>query len=115
MKNNTLKWLFSVAGRKKGYILLLILVQILHGASGVLYALLLRNIVDSAVEKNTDIFVLNVSLVILLVIAQLSMRAVIRFLNELSRASLENTFKERLMKHLLNKNFANVYYDWACC
>ncbi|HCA55946.1 MAG TPA: ABC transporter ATP-binding protein [Ruminococcaceae bacterium] len=108
MKNNTLKWLFSVAGRKKGYILLLILVQILHGASGVLYALLLRNIVDSAVEKNTDIFVLNVSLVILLVIAQLSMRAVIRFLNELSRASLENTLKERMMKHLLNKNFAAV-------
>lgn len=108
MKNNTLKWLFSVAGRKKGYILLLILVQILHGASGVLYALLLRNIVDSAVEKNTDIFVLNVSLVILLVIAQLSMRAAIRFLNELSRASLENTLKERMMKHLLNKNFAAV-------
>lgn len=108
MKNNTLKWLFSVPGRKKVYILLLILVQVLHGASGVLYALLLRNIVDSAVGKDTDAFVLNVCLVILLVIAQLSMRAVIRFLNELSRSSLENIFKERLMKHLLNKNFAAV-------
>ncbi len=108
MKNNTLRWLFSVPGRKKVYILLLILVQVLHGASGVLYALLLRNIVDSAVGKDTDIFVLNVCLVILLVIAQLSMRAVIRFLNELSRSSLENIFKERLMKHLLKKNFAVV-------
>ena len=93
---------------KKVYILLLILVQVLYGASGVLYALLLRNIVDSAVGKDTDAFVLNVCLVILLVIAQLSMRAVIRFLNELSRSSLENIFKERLMKHLLNKNFAAV-------
>ena len=102
MKNNVIKWLYSVPKRKKAYILLLILIQVLHGASGVLYALLLRNIVDSAVAKDTNTFVWNVCLIILLVIAQLSMRAVIRFLNELSRSSLENIFKERLMKNLLN-------------
>ena len=107
-KDKTLHWLFLVPGRKKVYILFLILLQVLNGASGVLYALLLRNIVDSAVGKDTNAFVLNVCLVLLLVIAQLSMRAVIRFLNELSRASLENIFKERLMKHLLNKNFVTV-------
>ena len=108
MKNNVIKWLYSVPKRKKAYILLLILIQVLHGASGVLYALLLRNIVDSAVAKDTNTFVWNVCLIILLVIAQLSMRAVIRFLNELSRSSLENIFKERLMKNLLNKSFAAV-------
>ena len=108
MKNNTLKWLFTVPGKKKIYILILILVQALHGASGVLYALLLRNIVDCAVSKNTDGFFLNVCLTILLVIAQLAMRAVIRFLNELSKASIENIFKERLMKNLLVKDFASV-------
>ena len=107
-KNSTLEWLFSVPGRKKGYILLLTVIQILHGASGVLYALLLRNIVDSAVEKDENTFWLNVCFVIFLVIAQLSMRAMIRFLNELSRSSLENIFKERLMKCLLTKNFAAV-------
>ena len=107
-KDKTLHWLLLVSGRKKVYILFLILLQVLNGASGVLYALLLRNIVDSAVGKDTNAFVLNVCLVLLLVIAQLSMRAVIRFLNELSRASLENIFKERLMKHLLNKNFVTV-------
>ena len=107
-KDKTLHWLFLVTGRKKVYIMFLILLQVLNGASGVLYALLLRNIVDSAVGKDTNAFVLNVCLVLLLVIAQLSMRAVIRFLNELSRASLENIFKERLMKHLLNKNFVTV-------
>lgn len=50
MKNkDTLKWIYKVQGKKKIYILLLIIVQMLHGGSGVLYALLLRNIVDSAV------------------------------------------------------------------
>lgn len=108
IKNSTLKWLFTVPGRKKIYIFILTFIQVLHGASGVLYALLLRNIVDSAVAKDTNGFAMNACFVILLVIAQLSMRAVIRFLSELSRSTLENIFKERLMKHLLIKNFAAV-------
>ena len=107
-KNKTIRWIFTVTGKKKIYILLLILIQILHGGSGVLYALLLRNIVDSAVSENTNDFILNASLVILLVIAQLSMRAVIRFLNELSRASFENMLKERLMNKLLTKNYSCI-------
>ena len=48
MKNNAIKWLYAVPEKKKLYILTLMLVQALHGASGVLYALLLRNIVDNA-------------------------------------------------------------------
>lgn len=80
----------------------------LHGGSGVLYALLLRNIVDSAVTGSFNGFVLNVILTVGLVAAQLTMRAIIRFLNELSKSSLENVFKERLMNFLLNKNFAAV-------
>ncbi len=108
MKNHTLKWLFAVPGRKKLYILILIIVQMLNGASGVLYALLLRNIVDSAVKKDISVFKTNVLLIILLVVIQLAMRAVIRFFNELSKSSLENIFKQRLMKHLLTKNYAAV-------
>jgi len=41
MKNDALKWLFKVPGKKKLYILGLIIVQALNGFSGVLYALLL--------------------------------------------------------------------------
>ena len=38
MKNNAIKWLYAVPEKKKLYILALMLVQGLHGASGVLYA-----------------------------------------------------------------------------
>ena len=48
MKNTTLRWLWHVPGKKKWNILSLMVVQALHGASGVLYALLLRGIVDAA-------------------------------------------------------------------
>ena len=108
MKNNAVKWLFSVTGKKKWDIFWLMIVQALNGASGVLYALLLRNIVDSAVDKNRSSFVLYVLFIILLVLAQVGMRALIRWLEELSRSSLENLFKQRLLENILHKDFGTV-------
>ena len=108
MKNNAVKWLYSVTGRKKWNILWLMIVNALHGGSGVLYALLLRNIVDSAVDGDRNGFKLNVLLIILLVLAQVAMRAIIRWLEELSRASFENLFKQRLLNNILTKDFGTV-------
>ena len=108
MKNNTLKWLYSVSGRKKWTILLLIIVQGLNGASGVLYALLLRDIVDSAADHDKLGFIKYVLLIVLLVIAQIVMRSILRWLEELSRASLENLFKKRLLNNILCKDYASV-------
>ena len=108
MKNNAVKWLYSVTGKKKWNILWLMIVQALHGASGVLYALLLRNIVDNAVAGSRSGFIFYVVMIILLVLAQVAMRAVIRWLEELSRASLENLFKQRLLNNILTKDFGTV-------
>ena len=107
-KNNAVKWLYAVPKKKKGYIAALMLVQSLNGASGVLYALFLRNIVDSAVAHNSTKFWTQVAFIIVLVIAQIAMRALIRWLNELSKSTFENIFKARLMKNILHKDFATV-------
>lgn len=106
--NNAVKWLYAVPKKKKGYIAALMLVQSLNGASGVLYALFLRNIVDSAVAHNSTKFWTQVIFIVILVIAQIAMRAIIRWLNELSKATFENIFKARLMKNILHKDFATV-------
>ena len=108
MKNNAIKWLYAVPEKKKLYILFLMLMQALNGASGVLYALLLRNIVDNATSHDKAGFRHFVILTILLVIAQIGMRAIIRWLNELSKTTLENIFKARLMHNILRKDFARV-------
>ena len=108
MKNNAVKWLYKVPGKKKGYILLLTLVQCLNGASGVLYALFLRGIVDSAVAKDINGFITNAVFIISLVITQLILSAVTRWLSELSRSTLENIFKERLMHNILRKDYGRV-------
>ena len=108
IKNNSIKWLYAVPKKKKLYILALMLVQALNGASGVLYALLLRNIVDNATAHNKEGFWQYVVLTVQLVLAQIVMSAIIRWLNELSRATFENIFKKRLMRNILRKDFASV-------
>ena len=108
MKNTALRWLWDVPGKKKWNILALTLVQTMHGASGVLYALLLREIVDAATGHDGAGFRRFLGLLIVLVIVQLSLRAVIRWLTELSKATLENTFKGRLMNTLLHRDFLRV-------
>lgn len=108
MKNNAIKWLYNVPKFKKIYIIGLIFVQALNGASGVLYALFLRNIVDSASTHNKDEFWKQVIFIILLLLFQITIRAILRWLNEFSKATFENIFKNRLMKNILHKDFASV-------
>lgn len=106
--NNTLKWLISVPKKKNLYIIVLMIVQAITSFSGVFYALLLSRIVDSAAEHNTEAFWHYVILIISLVAVQLGLRAVIRWLAELSHSTFENIFKDRLLKNLLVKDFASV-------
>ena len=108
MRNSAVRWLLSVPGKKKLYILALAVVQALHGASGVFYALLLREIVDAASARDSAGFTRGIVLIVLLVIAQLALRAAIRRLTELSKSTLENCFKGRLMDTLLHRDYLRV-------
>ena len=108
MKNTTLRWLWHVPGKKKWNILSLMVVQALHGASGVLYALLLRGIVDAAAGGDRAGFWRFLVLLIGLALLQLALRVVIRWLTEFSKSTLENTFKGRLMDTILRKDLLQI-------
>ena len=106
--DNAVRWLWRVTGRKKGYILALTLIQGVSGALGVLYALLLRNIVDSAVGHDSAGFWRNVVWIIALVVLQISLSAVVRWLQELAKTDIENRFKQRLTDNILRKEYSAV-------
>ena len=108
MKTGTQRWLFAVPGRKKLYILALTAAQVCYGVSGVLYALLLRRIVDTASAGDRPGFWRYLLLTALLVLAQLGVRAVIRWLNEKTKSVLENAFKSRLTNTLLRRDYLAV-------
>jgi len=108
MKNSALRWLWAVPGKKKMHILALTAVQAFHGASGVLYALLLRAIVDAAAGGDGGGFWRGIALIVLLAAAQLALRAVIRWLTEFAKATFENLFKVRLTETLLRRDYLRV-------
>ena len=78
MKNSTFKWLWRVTGKKKRCVALLILAQGINGCSGVLYALLLQQMVDRAVGHDRNGFLLFAGLLLLLVAGQIAIRGLIR-------------------------------------
>lgn len=109
MKNNsTLKWLWKITGFKKIYIAVLIFIQAVLGINSAIYAVLLKNIIDSAMAESFSDFKLYVLEIILLVAFNLILRAFVRFLEEYSRSTFENILKERLFSCLLKKNYASV-------
>ena len=108
MNENAIRWLYKVPAGKKFYILALTIVQCLSGASGVLYAVFLKDIVNNAVDRNMDGFIRSAVCIVILILFQLTLSAVSRWLSELSRSTFENIFKERLMHNILRKDFARV-------
>ena len=109
-RNKTLGWLVKVTDKKKGFIIALTIIQGAAGVTGVIYALLFRAVVDSAVGKDMASFKRSVVLIAGLVLISLAINVLIRWLKELAKADIENTFKQRLLDHILKKDYASVSF-----
>lgn len=108
MKINILQWIVTVSGKQKIRIILLTIIQAILGGSGVVYALLLRNGIDYAAIKEKTGFITALISIIFLIMFQIILRAVARWLEENARSSIENAFKSRLFETLLRKNYSDV-------
>lgn len=108
MRNHTVAWLWRTPGRKKGYVAALTTVQVLTGFLNVGFALLLRNVINSAVSRDQESFRYYALLLLILTAGFLLLHMVNRWLTELSKAQLENLFKQRLTAAILRKEYAAV-------
>lgn len=107
-QTTALRFISRVAGRGKLYIVILLLVQMVLGISSVFYALLLRGIIDAAVSHDKDGMLLHILLFASLVVGQIALRALLRFLEEFSKSTYENAFKKRLFRELLMRDYEEV-------
>ena len=105
---NTLIWLSRVIGKKKWYILYLVLLQAMLGISSVFFALFFRTLIDRAVAGEERGFLQAVAGMAVLMISQMLLGALNYFLYEWSRSVMENQLKERLFSCLLRKDYASV-------
>ncbi len=103
-----IKWLYDITNTKKRYVVILVFLQTILSVSGVLYALLLRNAIDEATAGKRDGFFLHIGLIVGVVILQISLAALGRYLEEYLRTCLENACKSRLFQNLLTRDFASV-------
>lgn len=108
MRNHTVVWLWRTPGRKKGYIAALTAVQVLTGFLSVGFALLTRSVVNSAVSGDGAAFRHYALLLLILTAGSLLLHIINRWLTELSKAQLENLFKQRLTAAILRKEYAAV-------
>jgi len=107
-KNKTLHWLYHVPGRHKGWVAVLCAFQTVLGCFGVLYALLLKRIVDSAVVGERQLFFRYTMLFLGLELGRIVLVSVNRHFTELARATLENRFKSHLFERILYGDYAKV-------
>ena len=63
-----LKWIYSVPGRSKFYIFLLMILQTASGAVGVFYALFMKDIVDNAVAGDKRGFICSIIRIVVLIL-----------------------------------------------
>ena len=104
LSKSTLQYLKEVTGNKKQYFV----VQILQGISGVCFALLLRSVIDSAVAHDGTGLLRNTLLFTGLICLQMVFSALLRYYNELSKATFENASKSRLFQQILHRDYSYV-------
>ena len=105
---SALHFINEVAGKSRLYILFLLFLQMVLGISSVFYALLLRGLIDGAVAHDSTKMLTFCVLFAALVVGQIALRAVLRFLEEYAKATYENAFKSRLFAGLLTHNYGAV-------
>ena len=105
---NALSFIYKIAGKKKFYIVLLLVIQVALGLLSVRFALELKDLINAAVASKSTLFYMEVTRVLGIIMAQLALRAVERYVMERCSSDLENAFKERLFSTLFSKDFGQV-------
>lgn len=110
MKNNSiLKWIYDNSKKQRLKIVLLLIGNALFALLSVVFALLIREIIDSAsVYGNVDRLVSYSVAIIVVVFLQFGFRVFINALTEDIKARLELDYKSQLFKSILNKKHEKV-------
>ena len=107
-QKNTLQWLSIAAGKAKLLVGVLVAVQAVLSVSSIAFAFVLRRIINMAVDGVQGGFWASLALLVGILLGQIVLSAVSRFLSEYTSAAVENRFKHRLFAALLTGNYASV-------
>ncbi len=107
-KSSALRWLNENAGKYKIHIVVLMVLQITLGIITVSFALILKELIDFAVAVDVAGVRHSFVLLVAVILAQLLLGIVGRYMTEATSSSLENAFKQRVFGGLLYKDYAQL-------
>ena len=103
-----IKWVTTITGSARYLVVFLIILQALISFLGVFCVLILRNVINFALDGKRESFFLFVNFLTCAFVFRILIRALCRFLNEYTNATVENKLKENLFYHLLTGEYASV-------
>ena len=103
-----LRWVWQVSYGTRWEVLCLLILNVLSGGSGVALAWARRNMIDRAVAQDMSGFLRQGGLFLGVILLQLLLALLIRWIGEHAAATLENRLKKRLFETLLYKEYASV-------
>lgn len=106
--NSILKWILCVIEKAKWLVGILVLLQAMLSITSVVFAFVLRRIINVAVAGAMRNFWIAIALLVGILLLQTLLSAVNRFVNEYTETVIENGFKQRLFSALLNGRYASV-------
>ena len=104
----TILWISHVVGKAKLNIAILLVIRAVGSLCGVLYAVIVRELINAAVDGRKDAFFTAVFYFVGLVVLQLTLSAIGRFLGAYTQSTVNNQFKKRLFSALMTRDYASV-------
>ena len=105
---NTLKWIVKSLYKRKWMVVLLTVIQSVMAISGIVFALLMRSVIDCAVAKDDTAFWYSVVALAILICLQILLRFGNRFLEEDTHAVIENRLRQKTLQGILGTDFGRV-------
>lgn len=104
----TLKWIGKALGKRKWMIVVLTLLQSVLAVSGIVFALLMRSVIDNATAGNYEAFWLSIIALAILILSQILLRWVYRFYEEDTRAAFENRLRQKAFYGILKADYGRM-------
>lgn len=104
----TIKWIGNALGKRKWMIAVIAVIQSILALSGIAFALSMREAIDNAVAGEDLYFRQSVLAIVVIILLQLGLRALNRFLEDDTRAAVENRMRQKAFHGILKKEYSDV-------
>ena len=104
----TLRWIGKTLGKQTWKIVFISVLQSVLAVSGVVFAVCLSYVIDNAIAQNKGSFAFWIVILAIIIFTQIALRWLHRFVDDDTRAVIENRFRKKIFGDLLNAEYAKI-------